>query len=90
VSLADTTYATTTATIASGVTARASEARSRVASRTEVSGSLSITAHIAPMPMATPGTSGSPGKCDRAIPPAAPRNMLGKTGPPRKPLSDVL
>jgi hypothetical protein len=54
VSLADATYATTTATTASGITCRPSEDSSRVASKTEVSVSLSITTHIAPMPMATP------------------------------------
>ena len=71
------------------MTARPSEASSRVASRTEVSGSLSITTDIAPMPMATPSTSGRPGRCDSATPPAAPRNMAGKVGPPRKLLSDT-
>ena len=60
-----------------------------MASSTEVSGSLSITADIAPMPMATPDTSGSPGRCDIAIPPAAPMNMAGNTGPPRKLLIDA-
>ena len=88
-SLAEITYATTTATITSGITARASDPSSREASKTEVSGSLSITTVIAPMPMATPSTSGSPGRCDRATPPAAPRNMAGNVGPPRKPLSDA-
>ena len=89
VSLAETTYATATAMIASGVTGTPSEPSSRLASRTEVSGSLSITADIAPMPMATAGTSGSPGRCDMAMPPAAPMNMAGKMGPPRKLLSDA-
>jgi len=54
VSLAETTYATATATMASGITSRPSEDSSKVASKTEVSGSLSITTVIAPMPMATP------------------------------------
>ena len=59
-----------------------------MASSTEVSGSRSMTAHIAPMPMAAPATRGSPGRWDRAIPPAAPRNMAGNIGPPRNELSD--
>ena len=70
------------------MTARPSEDSSREASRTEVSGSLSITTDIAPMPMATPSTSDSPGRCDSATPPAAPTNRAGKVGPPRKLLSD--
>src|SRR6266545_7072766 len=89
VSRIDATYPTTTATITSGITARPSDSSNRVASNTEVIGSFNITAHIAPMPMATPGTSGSPGRCDSAIPPAAPRNIAGKTGPHRKLLSDT-
>jgi hypothetical protein len=44
---------------------------------------------MAPIPMATPSISGSPGRCDNAMPPAAPRNMAGNTGPPRKLLSDA-
>ena len=32
-------------------------------------------------------SSSSPGRCERAIPPTAPMNMPGNTGPPRKPLS---
>ena len=43
---------------------------------------------IAPMPMAAPPIIGRPGRCERAMPPAAPMNMLGKIGPPRKLLSD--
>src|SRR3954467_11268907 len=39
---------------------------------------------IAANPMATPATSDSPGRWERAIPPAAPMNMAGKGGPPRK------
>ena len=71
------------------MTARPSEASSRVASRTEVSGSRSITTDIAPMPMATPATSGSPGRCDSAMPPTAPMNIAGNVGPPRKLLSEM-
>ena len=59
-----------------------------MASSTEVSGSRSITALIAPIPMAAPATRGRPGRCDSAMPPAAPRNMAGNVGPPRNPLSD--
>ena len=69
--------------------ARPSEASSSVASSTEVIGRVSITTLIAPMPMATPAIIGSPGRWDRAMPPAAPMNMAGKTGPPRKLLSDT-
>jgi hypothetical protein len=47
-----------------------------------------MTTDIAPMPVATPATSGNPGRCDMAMPPAAPMNRAGKTGPPRKLLSD--
>ncbi len=39
-----------------------------------------MTTHIAPIPMATPATIGSPGRCESAIPPAAPRNIAGNTG----------
>ena len=41
---------------------------------------------IAPMPIAAPATIGRPGRCESAMPPTAPMNMPGKTGPPRKPL----
>jgi len=90
VSRAEAAYATATATITSGITAGPSDSSNRVANKTEVNGSLSITTHIAPMPMATPGTSGNPGRCDIATPPAAPRNIAGNAGPPRKPASDAL
>ena len=67
----------------------ASEARNTIVSSTAVSGSPpSMTTSIAPMPMPTPSMSGRPGRWDRAIPPAAPMNMPGKVGPPRKPLSE--
>ena len=88
VSRAAMTYATTTATITSGIAASPSEASSSVASSVEVSGSASITVDIAPMPIATAGTSSSPGRCDAAMPPAAPMNIAGNTGPPRNALSD--
>ena len=52
-------------------------------------GSLSITVHMAPIPMATPGTRDMPGRWDAAIPAAAPMNIDGKTGPPRKLDSDM-
>ena len=60
-----------------------------VATSTDVSGRSSITTHIAPMPVATPATSGNPGRCDNAMPPAPPMNSAGKVGPPRKLLSDT-
>ena len=57
-------------------------------SSTEVSGRPSIVTAMAPMPMATPAIMGRPARCDSAMPPAAPMNMAGKVGPPRKALSD--
>ena len=45
---------------------------------------------MAPMPMATPAIIGRPARWERAIPPAAPMNMAGKVGPPRKLLSERL
>ena len=48
-----------------------------------------MTTLIAPMPMATPATSCSPGRCDMAMPPTEPIYRAGKTGPPRKLLSDT-
>jgi hypothetical protein len=71
------------------MTASPSSASSSVANRTEVNGNLSSTTDIAPMPMAAPATSGNPGRWDSAIPPAAPRNIAGNTGPPRKLASDT-
>ncbi len=71
------------------MTARPSEVSSTVASSTDVIGSRSITAHMAPIPIAAPATGGSPGRCDSASPPTAPANMAGKTGPPRNPLIDT-
>ena len=55
-----------------------------MASRVEEKGSLSITVDMAPMPMASPGTSVSPGRWEPAMPAAAPMKRAGKTGPPRK------
>ena len=55
-----------------------------MASSVEVSGRVSIVHDIAPIPMATAGTRSRPGRCDAAMPPAAPMNMAGKIGPPRK------
>ncbi len=75
---------TTTATITSGMTASPSLASSSVASSVELNGSRSITVLMAPMPMATPGTRVSPGRWAAAIPAAAPTNIAGKIGPPRK------
>ena len=70
------------------MTASPSAASSNVASSVEVSGRVSITVHMAPIPMATAGTSSSPGRPDAAMPPVAPMNMAGNTGPPRKLDSD--
>lgn len=66
-----------------------SEYSSRVASSTEVSGSVSMMADIAPMPMAAPVTGSSPGRCEISRPIAAPMNREGKIGPPRKLLSET-
>ena len=44
---------------------------------------------MAPMPMATAGTRLIPGRCDMAMPPAAPMYMAGNMGPPRKLLSEM-
>ena len=64
-------------------------ANSSVASKVEVIGSRSITVHMAPIPMATPGTNDSPGRWEAATPAAAPMNIDGNTGPPRKLDSDT-
>ena len=68
----------------SGMTVTPSAPRITVVSRTEVSGSCSIAAHEAPIPMAMAGTSDRPGRWERAMPPTAPRKIAGKVGPPRK------
>jgi hypothetical protein len=68
----------------------ASDDRNSRVSSTAVSGSPpSMTTVIAPIPRPTPSIRGRPGRWDRAIPPAAPMNMPGKVGPPRKQLSDT-
>ena len=66
-----------------------SAARKSVVSSTEVSGRPSIAVVIAPMPIAAPAIIGSPPRCESAMPPAAPMNSPGKTGPPRKLLSEM-
>ena len=43
---------------------------------------------MAPIPMASAGTSVMPGRCEAMMPTAAPMNMPGNTGPPRNALSD--
>ncbi len=68
----------------SGARDSPSPANSRVASRVAVSGRRSITVVIAPSPIAAPGTTAIPGRWEAAIPSAAPMNMDGKIGPPRK------
>jgi hypothetical protein len=83
------TNAVTTATIVSGIVLIPSVPRKRVVSSTAVIGSCSIPAVIAPIPMAAPAIIGRPGRCDIAIPPAAPMNIPGKVGPPRKPASEM-
>ena len=49
-----------------------------------------MTVVMAPIPMAMPATIGRPGRWDRAIPAAAPMNIEGKIGPPRKLESDAV
>jgi len=65
------------------VTLKPSLANSRTASSVEVSGNLSITVAMAPIPIATAGTRDSPGRWDPATPMTPPMNMAGKMGPPR-------
>lgn len=48
-------------------------------------GSRSMATHMAPSPIANPDVRSSPGRWDRPMPPTAPTNIEGKTGPPRKP-----
>ena len=48
-----------------------------------------MTAHIAPIPIPTAGTSSMPGSSAAATPPAAPMNIAGNTGPPRKVDSEI-
>ena len=43
-----------------------------------------MTVLIAPMPIATAGTSDMPGRSAAATPAAAPMKIAGKIGPPRK------
>src|SRR5262249_2885224 len=74
---------TTTATMTNGVSVAALWAGITVASSTQVSGRRSIETDTAPIPIAVPVSMGSPGRCDIAIPSAAPRNSDGNTGPPR-------
>ena len=56
-----TTYATTTATMTIGMTVSPSDSSRMVARRTDTMGSLSMTADMAPMPIAAPATIANPG-----------------------------
>ena len=78
----------TTATITCGVTTTPSLPIKMTASRVAVSGSRSIAQLIAPMPMAIAGARSMPGSPLAPMPTAPPMNRAGKTGPPRKALSD--
>ena len=71
-----------------GMRAISSASRKMAVSSTEVSGRPSIVTAMAPIPMATPAIMGRPARCDRAMPPAAPMNIDGNVGPPRKALSE--
>ena len=55
-----------------------------VPTTTALSGSRKIVTMPAAMPTATATVIGNPGRCDIMIPAAAPRNIAGKVGPPRK------
>ena len=72
-----------------GMSVRPSAPRKSVVSMTDVSGRPSMAVISAPMPMAAPTIIGRPARCDSAMPPAAPMNSPGKTGPPRKLLSEM-
>src|SRR3954451_19418376 len=55
-----------------------------VASTTADSGSLSTATTAAPRTTATAGVVSKPGSCAANSPAAAPRNIAGNVGPPRK------
>jgi hypothetical protein len=61
---------------------------SMVASRVALSGNRNMAAHIAPMHAPIAGARLMPGNPLAATPRAAPMNIEGKTGPPRKALSE--
>ena len=88
VSRAVTTCATTTATITSGMAASPSAPAAAWPAAPPSAGASASTVHIAPIPIAAAGTNSSPGRCEAAIPAAAPTNIAGNTGPPRKLESD--
>ena len=74
-----------------GMTAKPSLYSNRVANNIDVSGSLSITVHMAPMPMGTARHQGQARReyggskpCAAAVEPGD-----GKTGPPRKQNSEI-
>ena len=52
-------------------------------------GSLRNATTMTPIPTAIAADSGRPGRCDAAMPPAAPRKIAGNVGPPRKLPSDA-
>ncbi len=83
-----TTKATTTATIDGGVTTTPSAPSSTTARRVAVSGSRSMVVHMAPIPIAMEEARSMPGRPAAAIPSAPPMKRAGKTGPPRKALSE--
>ena len=70
-------WATTTATMTSGITASPSENNSRGGQQHRRHGQRQHDDAHAPIPMATPATIGSPGRCDMATPPAAPMTSTG-------------
>ena len=70
--------------IVSGVTPAPALPVSSVATTTADNGRRRMATVPAPIPTATAAASGNPGRCDAMSPPAAPRKMAGKVGPPRK------
>src|SRR6476659_9550972 len=73
-----------------GIKVTASPRSSSDGSRTETRGRPSIDTDIAPMPMPTQAIIERPGSWESRMPSAAPMNMPGNTGPPRKLLSERL
>jgi hypothetical protein len=83
------TYATTTATMTSGTSATPSDCMNNAVIRTEVNGSPQHHDGHRPDAHGGAGDQGQAGRWDSAMPPAAPMNMPGNVGPPRKALSDA-
>src|SRR6185503_5301831 len=61
----------------------------RAAITTADSGRRSTDTTAALIPTPTAAVSENPGRWDAMTPPAAPRKIAGKVGPPRKPASEI-